>query len=289
MSDIVLDKEEAVFKHDSLRFAEETKPFVYRCDKSDTNGILLVTNIRMSFYYKDDSGEMKFLHYLFNMTDKLTFYPNSSSNIVELNSAYEVTVFVFRNKIDFIEFNNFIASKFPRLLEVSDIKKESPLKNKGFIKEEKQQEFQEIKPKFFHFDKEKFLEAFRSGFAIFLINLGTIIVIMYFASLFFPQLKPKFTEAFNYPYYWITKQRIEKDMFAIAHKMISKDEYPDNITEFILKSFSPERGNALTRDMWGNLYDVEYKGRTFKLISYGMDKKKNTKDDIVKEFAKINN
>lgn len=287
MSDTILDKEDAILKHDSLKFAEESKPLVYRCDMIDKNGILLVTNIRMSFYYKNESGETNFLHYLFNMTSKIIFYVNSTSNLVEINSAYEITQFVIRSKFDFIEFKNFIDKNHPNILEISEINKEFKIKHKSFEKEENNQFTTDV-PNFISFNKVDFLNVFKSNFVTTLINIGFIILFIYGISLLFPDFNNQLVKAFNYPSYWIGKQKTEKDMFIIYQKMVSNNDYPQDITGFILKNFKSTNNNSIAKDAWGNLYDVEYSNNKVKIISYGPDKKKNTKDDIFKEFAKIN-
>lgn len=289
MSNIILNKEDALFKHESLKFAQETNPFVYRCDQENLNGILLVTNIRMSFYYRNDLDELTFLHYLFNMINKIKFFPNSKTNIIEFNHAYEITTLVFRNKIDLIEFKNFISKNFPELLDISDIEKVSPLKNKVFTKDVKQETFEEeINNKVFSFDKNYLFNLFKSNLAVYIINLGAILLFIVIVLLFFPEFKNKIIDVYNYPSYWIGKQRCEKDMFIIAQKMNIKGEYPINITEFIIKNFKANAKDNIVRDPWGNLYDVEYSENNFKLISYGSDKKKGTVDDIIQVFAKIN-
>ncbi|MFN8575538.1 MAG: hypothetical protein U0354_01650 [Candidatus Sericytochromatia bacterium] len=288
MENTIINKEDAILRHDGLKFAEETEPFAYRCDQVNFNGVLLVTNIRMSFYYIDDEKEVKFLHYLFNMTSKIKFYPNSKSNIFEIISSYETTTFIFRNKIDLIEFQNFINKNFPNIVEISEIERESPVKNKVFEKDIKQQAFQEIKPKkLLSFEGLNIIEHFKLNYGFYILNLIYLCIGLYFASHFFPTLKTKIIETYNYPSYWLGMERAKKDMFIIAKKMNDKEEYPENLDKFLSTHFKSNSATFI-KDPWGGLYQVEYGENNFKLISYGADKKRGTVDDIVQMFAKIN-
>lgn len=286
--ELILTVENAISKHETLKLPEESIPIAYRSDQMEINGILLVTNLRISFYYIDKSAELRFSHYLFNMISKIKFYPNSRTNIVEINHDYEWTTFIFRSKMNTFEFREFINKNFNNKLEVSEHIKDSPMKNKVFDKEEKVQTEYKKKKKLIEFENKDVITKILASLFIFALNIIGFIIIMYFTSIFFPQFYTKTMEVVKYPAYWINVQRCEKDMFTISAKMNMKGDYPQNLTDFILKNFKIVGNKNPAKDPWGNLYDIEYQGNNFKIISYGPDKIENTKDDTTKIFAKIN-
>lgn len=286
--ELILTVEDAISKHETLKLSEENTPIAYRCDQMEVNGILLVTNLRMSFYYIDKSGELKFFHYLFKMINKIKFYPNSRTNIVEINHDYEWTTFIFRSKMNTLEFREFINKNFNSKLEISEHIKESPMKNKVFDKEEKIETEYKKKKSLIEFENKDVIIKILASLLIFALNIAGFVIIMYFTSIFFPQFYNKTMEVVKYPIYWVNVQRCEKDMFTLAAKMNMKHEYPQNLTDFILKNFKIVGNNNPAKDPWNSLYDIEYQGNNFILISYGPDKIENTKDDITKIFAKIN-
>ena len=287
----ILTIEEIISKHESLKFDNESNPLTYRCDQMELNGILLVTNLRMSFYYKDSLDQLIFVHYLFKMINKIKFYPNTSTNIVEVNYDYQWTTFIFRSKMNTREFKEFINKNFNDKLDVSENIKESPMKNKVFYKNEKdieQTEFTE-KRKFIQFDNKDTVKKLLAGLILFSVNIAGIIAVLYFTSLFFPKFNYEVSKVINYPSYWLNVQRCDKDMFIISSKMNLNNEYPSDLTTFILNNFKIKGSANPAKDPWGSLYDINYNNQnTFRLISYGPDKKENTEDDVIREFAKIN-
>ena len=276
----ILTIEEIISKHESLKFDNESNPFTYRCDQMELNGILLVTNLRVSFYYKDSLDQLIFVHYLFKMINKIKFYPNTSTNIVEVNYDYQWTTFIFRSKMNTREFKEFINKNFNDKLDVSEHIKESPMKNKVFYKNEKdieQTEFTE-KRKFIQFDNKDTVKKLLAGFILFSVNIAGIIAVLYFTSLFFPKFNYEVSKVINYPSYWLNVQRCDKDMFIISSKMNLNNEYPSDLTTFILNNFKIKGSANPAKDPWGSLYDINYNNQnTFRLISYGPDKKEKQK------------
>lgn len=129
-----------------------------------------------------------------------------------------------------------------------------------------------------------------------LINIFYIFLIFLFFQT--PYSKPvktwiykvyKQPDKISYIFNYLEIERCEVDMTSIGKIVMvdfkSNKSLPPDMEKYINKSFPDGKKNDHTKDPWGKPFSFEAQNNGFKIISSGPDKKKGTKDDIVKVFT----
>lgn len=286
MENNLLTLENAIFSFDQFKYVDEIKPLAFSAERNNKDGILLVTDIRFSFYYLSDSDEIKFEHILFNLINSITLEIYDDKKVFNINYAYSQEKIKINSTTDIEKIKSFIEKYLPDKLKT---KKITEKEMNSFYNENNLENINTSEDKS-NINLKKDLKKPLSFF----INASIFLVLCFIA--FSYSINKKTTSKTNgiinqisNATYFIKKQEVEKEIFQFAYKVRKNDEEIKDFTAFLKANFSSVFDREVGKDPWDNYYQLEYlDNNKFRIISYGPDKIKNTSDDISKEFTKIN-
>jgi hypothetical protein len=291
----------AISNLDNLKFLEEKKPEGFYCTRFNQEGIIIISNLRISFYYLEKDNEFHFDHMIFAMVNKLIFNITNNVSTLDINYAYSNQRFNFIDKKAILGIKRLAELYIPERVRI-DFWDESQQIHQGVLGEKPEEKtdieakktgiikLKETRPLLFP-EKSKFkvpyeYQYYLKKFVPFLVFL----TVLYFSWPYISSYKDKAQGTINYGLNFIEFQRVETEVFQIGQA--TNDYYnlrkklPEDFSQFIRTSFKTRFSKDSALDPWGSPYRLVETETAFQITSDGPDKKTGTFDDFVKEFAK---
>lgn len=289
----MLDIETAIRNLDNLKFLEEKKPEGFYCSIFSREGIIILTNLRISFLFLEEDDELQFEHIIYNMVSRVNFNITNETSTLDINYAYNKHRFNFKFKQDILAVKRLLELYIPDkvhvdFLEEGEQKTQPTTGNDLDFNETQIINLKETRPLLFIGKPD-----FRIPFKRYLkksLSIFILITVFYLAYPYLYSLKDKASGIVGYGLNFIEFQRCESEIFligqALNHEYSLRKSFPKDFPQFIRASFKSRISKDSARDPWGNLYRFQEEKNVFKIISDGPDKEKNTSDDLVKEFVR---
>ena len=293
---------------DSLKYLEETPPAGFHCSKFSHSGIIIVTNLRLSFFYITDENEFKYEHFVYQLLTKACFNIINNNYNLEISYAYNKIKFSFNHRADILKVKDLLETYIPEKTSVLAFEEESketlpvikaPPDKKGngtsiisykgtdllISNQTKPLVLAENLTRKFNL-KYKLKKILLNSFSYSII-FGIVVIILPFMN----KIKDKTYKISSYAFNFIQIQQCETQIIEIAKGLNEYAKtyktYPDNFSAFLRGHFKNAMKQDTAKDPWGSLYLLKEEGENLTIISFGPDKTNSTFDDIIRNFRKI--
>lgn len=273
----------------------ESSPEGFYALRGSIKGVILVTNLRMSFVYNSDEDKIECEQIIYSFIESIKFKIYQDKTQIDVDYAYTTLRLTILDNYDANKIKSILTKVLPEKVNVIESipnineksKRATTLLNLETSKKTKSLiGLEEFSLK----QKKKFI-LFTKLFIFFIVLLIIYICIpknmKYFVKNIFTT-ESKIGYIMSYAKNFIEIQQCYKNEAKmggfIKEDILITKEYPKNFTEFLKTNLKSNINKDVSRDPWGRFYYLETSPYYFKIISCGPDKMKNTIDDIVTKF-----
>ncbi len=297
MSNNLLTVENALIQLDQLSHLKESKPNAFFCSKSEREGLLIITNLRISFFYISDIQEFKFDHILFNLLNKVFLETSFEENYLDISFSGDKFKLKIKNRSDIQAIKNLLTEYIPNKFDLREALIVRELQTLD-VESYKEKKIEDIGIEYINtktIENINFIKSLLitlkkvfSNIVVSFFSIIILLVISYFSWIYVNEIKSNFLYGSIYVFNFIKINQADQEMFKIGTEINKSDKEVKNLSELIKSKFKSRFRLSQDGDPWGTPYSIEYDGNKFKIISNGPDKKIHTYDDVIKEFTKIN-
>ncbi|MBC7472992.1 MAG: hypothetical protein H7263_01780 [Candidatus Sericytochromatia bacterium] len=297
MPNNLLTVENALIQLDQLSYLKEFKPNAFFCSKSGREGLLMITNLRISFFYISDIQEFKFDHLLFNLLNKVFLETSFEENYLDISFSGDKFKLKIKNRSDIEAIKNLLTEYIPNKFDLREAVVNRELQTLD-IESYKEKKIEDIGIEYINtktIENINFIKSLlinlRKVFSNTVVSSSSIIILLaisYFSWIYSNEIKINFIYGSSYVFNFIKINQADQEMFKIGTEINKSDKEIKNLSELIKSKFKSRFRLSQDGDPWGTPYTIEYHDNKFKIISSGPDKKIHTYDDVFKEFTKIN-
>ncbi len=290
-----LTVEKAINELDGLKFLEEVKPEGFYCSRFSQEGIIIITNLRISFYFINSDNEFAFEHFVYAMTSKASFNINNKTSFIDLNYAYDKHKFNFLYKKDIIQVKKLLELYIPDKVKIDVFEEGQQIfPEEEVVVENTEPSNNETRP-LIQIDTsaidKNFWKMYFNQFGNLAIKITIALLLLFFIPQYFTTVSNLVLKGVSYGVNFIKIQQCESQFVQMAKAIndFSKNngKLPEDMTDFLKHAVKSNLSRNPGQDPWGSMVAFRDQVGSFRLISFGPDKTRNTYDDFEREFKKV--